>query len=34
VWYRTRFDLTIDRADLTVENFGTVNAIVDYLGRA
>lgn len=33
VWYETRFDLAIDQDDLTIENFGTVNAMVDYLSR-
>jgi len=33
VWYETRFDLEIDQGDLTIENFGTVNAMVDYLAR-
>lgn len=31
VWLETRFDVEIDQGDLTIENFGTVNAIVDYL---
>jgi D-alanine--poly(phosphoribitol) ligase subunit 2 len=34
VWYEMRFDLSIDQDDLTIENFGTVNAMVDYLSRA
>lgn len=34
VWYETRFELSIDQADLTIENFGTVNAMVEYLARA
>ena len=33
VWYETKFDLEIDQEDLTIENFGTVNAMVDYLSR-
>lgn len=33
VWYEERFGLSIEQADLTVENFGTVNAMVDYLSR-
>lgn len=33
VWYETRFGLEIDQVDLTVENFGTVNAMVEYLDR-
>jgi len=33
VWYETRFDLEIEQDDLTVENFGTVNAMVEYLSR-
>lgn len=31
VWIETRFDVEIDQGDLTIENFGTVNAIVEYL---
>lgn len=34
VWYETRFGLEIDQGDLTIENFGTVNAMVGYLDRA
>jgi acyl carrier protein len=33
VWYEERFELSIEQADLTIENFGTVNAMVDYLAR-
>lgn len=33
VWYEDRFDLSIDQDDLTIENFGTVNAMADYLSR-
>jgi acyl carrier protein len=31
VWIETRFGMEIDQGDLTIENFGTVNAIVKYL---
>ncbi|HUK33234.1 MAG TPA: phosphopantetheine-binding protein [Vicinamibacterales bacterium] len=31
VWIETRFGMEIDQADLTLENFGTVNAIARYL---
>ncbi len=31
VWLETRFDVEIDQGDLTIENFGSVNAMVDYL---
>jgi D-alanine--poly(phosphoribitol) ligase subunit 2 len=34
LWYETHFDLTIDQDDFTLENFGTVNAMLDYLERA
>ena len=34
VWFELRFDVTIDQADLTIDNFGTINAMVDYLTRA
>jgi acyl carrier protein len=33
VWYEDRFGLSIDQDDLTIENFGTVNAMADYLSR-
>jgi len=33
VWYEDRFGLSIDQDDLTIEHFGTVNAMVDYLSR-
>jgi D-alanine--poly(phosphoribitol) ligase subunit 2 len=32
-WLETRFGVVIDQRDLTTENFGTVNAIVNYLGE-
>jgi acyl carrier protein len=31
VWLEQRFGVEIDQGDLTIENFGTVNAIVRYL---
>jgi D-alanine--poly(phosphoribitol) ligase subunit 2 len=33
VWYETRFDVEIPQDELTIENFGTVTAMVDYLSR-
>ena len=33
MWLETRFDISIDQADLTIENLGSVNAMVDYLER-
>jgi acyl carrier protein len=33
VWYEDRYGLAIDQDDLTIENFGTVNAMADYLAR-
>jgi acyl carrier protein len=33
-WYEAEFDLSIPQEDLTVENFGTVNAMADYVLRA
>ena len=32
-WLETRFGVDIDQRELTIENFGTVNAIVNYLGE-
>ena len=34
VWLETRFDVVIDQVDLTIENFGTVDAMVGYVTRA
>jgi acyl carrier protein len=31
VWYEHRFGLEIDQEDLTLENFGTVDAMVRYV---
>jgi D-alanine--poly(phosphoribitol) ligase subunit 2 len=33
MWFEMTFDLTIAQSDLTVENFGTINAMVEYLQR-
>lgn len=33
VWFEDHFGLPIDQADVTIENFGSVNAMVNYLGR-
>jgi acyl carrier protein len=33
-WFEMTFDLTIPQDDLTVENFGTIDAMVSYLGRS
>jgi len=32
VWIETRFDIEIDQSDLTIENLGSVNSIVQYVG--
>ena len=34
IWVETTFDVAIDQSDLTVENFGTVDAMARYLRRA
>ena len=34
MWYEATFDLAIPQSDLTLENFGTVEAMTAYLGRA
>ena len=33
VWYETRFGLSIDPAELTIENFGSIDAMADYARR-
>ena len=32
VWTETRFDIEIEQSDLTIENLGSVNSIVQYVG--
>ena len=34
VWLETRFDVVIEQGDLTIGNFGTVDAMVGYVTRA
>lgn len=34
MWYETRYGLSIDQTDLTLDNFGTVQAMADFLTRA
>jgi acyl carrier protein len=34
VWIETRFDIEIDQADVTIDNLGTIGAIVEYVTRA
>ena len=33
-WFETEYDLEIPQEDLTIANFGTIGAMVDYLERA
>jgi acyl carrier protein len=33
VWYESRFGLSIDPADLTMENFGSIDAMADFARR-
>lgn len=33
-WFETEYDLEIPQEDLTIANFGTIDAMVDYLERA
>jgi D-alanine--poly(phosphoribitol) ligase subunit 2 len=34
IWFETRFGVTIDQSDLTLENFGTIDAMASYLQRS
>jgi D-alanine--poly(phosphoribitol) ligase subunit 2 len=34
VWVESEYGLSIPEEDLNVENFGTMRAIADYIGRA
>jgi D-alanine--poly(phosphoribitol) ligase subunit 2 len=33
MWFETAYDLSIDQDDLTIANFGTIDAMVAYLKR-
>ena len=33
MWFETTYDLNIDQDDLTIANFGTIDAMVAYLER-
>jgi acyl carrier protein len=33
-WFEIRFGIAIEQEDLTIENFGTVDAMVNYATRA
>lgn len=33
VWYEAEFGVSTDEEELTVDNFGTINLMVDYLSR-
>ncbi len=34
IWYETTFGIEIDQDELTIDNFGTVNAMAAYLEKA
>jgi acyl carrier protein len=34
MWFETRFGVSVDQDELTIENFGTVDAMLIYLTRA
>jgi len=33
VWYETEFGISTENEELTIDNFGTINLMVDYLRR-
>lgn len=33
MWYEAQWDLNIPQSELTVENFGSINAMVDWLHK-
>jgi D-alanine--poly(phosphoribitol) ligase subunit 2 len=33
LWFETTFDVSVDQADLTLDNFGTIDAMINYLRR-
>ena len=34
VWFESTYDLSIDQSEITLDNFGTVNAMAAYYERA
>lgn len=34
IWFEMTFDITIAQTDLTLENFGTIDAMVSYLQQS
>jgi len=34
IWFEMTFAITIEQSDLTLENFGTIDAMASYLQRA
>ena len=34
MWYETNWEMSIPQQDLTIENFGTINAMAEYLRQA
>jgi acyl carrier protein len=34
IWFEMTFDITIAQSDLTLENFGTIDAMVSYLQQS
>jgi D-alanine--poly(phosphoribitol) ligase subunit 2 len=34
IWFETTFGVTIEQSDLTLENFGTIDAMASYLQRS
>lgn len=34
IWFEMTFGVTIDQSDLTLENFGTIDAMASYLQRS
>lgn len=34
VWYEAEFDLKVDQDDINIDNFGSLNLMVDYLQKA
>jgi D-alanine--poly(phosphoribitol) ligase subunit 2 len=33
MWFENTYDLSVDQAEITMENFGTINAIASYWQR-
>lgn len=34
VWYERKFSVKVDQSDVNIDNFGSINLMIDYLNRS